>query len=215
MNIIRILIVDDHTLIRECLVSILANYPEIEIVAEADNGADAVKLARELLPDVVVMDISMNELNGIEATRLIAQELPSVKILMLSVYSEPRYVVESLNAGALGFLSKSCLSTDFLKALRTVASNRVYLSNELQPILGSYIQRRSTSPITRTTLTPREREVLVMLTKGKSYGKIAEGLVISPKTVETHRSHIMKKLKINNMAELTKYAIREGLLLLD
>jgi DNA-binding NarL/FixJ family response regulator len=215
MNKIRILVADDHTLIRECLTSILQKSAELQVIAEADNGAAAVRMTRELQPDLVIMDIGMKELNGIEATRRIVREMPAVKVLMLSMHADPKYVIEALNAGASGFVLKSCLSREFVAAIRAVAMNEFYLSHELHPILGREFQKRPAKPLAAAMLTQREREILVMLANGKSYSQIADLLQISSKTVETHRAHIMKKLNVHNIAGLTKYAIREGLLLLD
>jgi DNA-binding NarL/FixJ family response regulator len=212
---IRVILADDHALIRECICAILNGSPDLKVVAEANNGMDAVKLARELLPDVMVMDIGMKDVNGIEATRQIVEKCPSVKVLMLSMHAEKRFVVEALNAGAYGFILKNCASKEIVSAIRAVAREGFYLSPELQAVLGKDYRQRPALQLSTALLTQREREILVMLVEGNTAKEIAAKLQISAKTVETHRMHVMKKLHLNNIADLTRYAIREGLLLLD
>ena len=210
---IRIILADDHTLIRECLRVLLEKCPDIELVAEAANGTDAVRLALELRPDLVLMDIGMKGLNGIEATRRIVSACPGIKILILSMHGDRRFLAEALNAGAGGFLLKNCVSKEILSAVRAVMDNGSYLSPELQAMAGR--ERRDADWLMKTVLTPREHEILLLLAQGETSKEIAVLLQISAKTVETHRAHIMKKLEINSIAALTKYAIREGFLLLD
>lgn len=215
MHRIRILLADDHALIRECLASILERYEDVEVVGHVENGADALRRAAELLPDVVVMDISMKGVNGIEATRSIVRELPSIKVLMLSMHAESRYVVESIKAGALGFVVKSCIASELIEGVRSEARNKPYFSPQLRPIYDDELQKGSGAPVGMASLTRREREILVMLAGGKGYSEIGTLLRISSKTVETHRAKIMKKLNLKNMAQLAKYAVREGLLPLE
>ena len=212
---IRVILADDHTLIRECICAILNGSSDLKVIAEADNGRDAVTLARELLPDVFIMDIGMKDINGIEATRQIVGKCPGVKVLMLSMHAEKRFVIEALNAGAHGFLLKSCAAKEIVSAIRCVARDGWYLSLELKAIIDIDCQRRPVTELSMTAITQREREILVMLVEGKTTKDVAALLRISSKTVETHRMHVMKKLRLNNIADLTRYAIREGLLLLD
>ena len=208
---IRIILADDHILIRECFRSILEKSPDLKVVAEVDNGRDALRLALELLPEVVLMDLGKQELSGIEATRRIVCSCPGVKVLTLSVRRGKRHVLEALKAGASGFLLKDCVCAEMMAAVRTVAGNGHYLSPELQWIAEEQGPscRRSTTAV--APLTRREREILVMLADGKKNTGIAALLQISPRTVETHRMQVMKKLHIDNLADLTRFAIREEL----
>jgi DNA-binding NarL/FixJ family response regulator len=192
----KVLIADDHQIMREGLRAMLEKEYDLTVVGEADNGRMTLRLARELAPDVIIMDVAMPDLNGIEATRQIIAELPSVKIIALSMHDDRRFVLNMLKAGAAGYMLKDCAFKDLAKAIRAVRANKTYLSDE-----SSAFQ----------LLSPREREVLQLIAEGKTSPKIAELLHISVKTVETHRQQIMVKLKIKSIAELTKYAIREGL----
>lgn len=210
----RTILVDDHTLIRECLSAILERSQQLSVIAEASNGSEAVRLSHELQPDLVIMDIGMKEMNGIQATRSIVSCSPDTKVLILSVHADRRHVSEALDAGACGFLLKSCSSEEIFAAIDTVAGKETYVCSELRGGVEKDAGKRS-SVQQEEVLTSREHEVLFLLVRGKSTKDIAEQLQISPKTVETHRMHLMKKLKITNIAGLTKYAIRQGLLSLD
>lgn len=212
---IRIMLADDHTLIRECLFALLAKVSGFELAGEAATGSDAVQLAQELRPDVVVMDLAMNDMGGIDATRLIAARLPQVKVLILSMHADRRFVAEAFNAGAVGFALKGSSSDELVAAIRAVAAGETYLSPGLQGTDGAAMHGVGACRAQHAVLTPREEEVLVLLAQGKSSRMIAEILRISSKTVETHRMHLMKKLKVTSIAALTKYAIRQGLLGLD
>jgi two-component system response regulator NreC len=210
---IKVMIADDHKIVREGLRTMLEKVPDIKVVGEAVDGRMTERLARELAPDVIIMDLSMPDLNGIEATRQIVAELPGVKIIALSMHDDRRFVLNMLKAGAVGYMIKDCAFKDLVKAIRVVMSHKTYLSNEVADIvLKDYLASSSTGESTAfQRLSPREREVLQLLAEGKTSAQIGEKLHISVKTVETHRQQIMAKLKIRSVAELTKYAIREGL----
>jgi two-component system response regulator NreC len=209
----RVLIADDHQIVREGLRTMLEKEHDIKVVGEAEDGRMTLRLARELVPDVVIMDVAMPDLNGIEATRQIVAELPGVKIIALSMHDDRRFVLNMLKAGAAGYMLKDCAFKDLAKAIRVVMANKTYLSNEIADIVvKDYLA--SSTPIESSAyhlLSPREREVLQLIAEGKTSAQMADSLHISVKTVETHRQQIMAKLKIKSVAELTKYAIREGL----
>jgi DNA-binding NarL/FixJ family response regulator len=210
---IRIILADDHTIVRSGLRSMIDKEADIQVVAEADNGRATVRSALELAPDVVIMDIAMPELNGIEATRQIVAALPGTKVIALSMHADKRYVMEMLKAGASGYLLKDNAYEELASAIRTVLGNRTYLSPQVADVvIGDYVQlARTTNGSAFSLLSVREREVLQLLAEGNSTAQIADRLCISVKTVETYRQHIMEKLNIRSIAELTKYAIREGL----
>ena len=213
---IRILLADDHKIMRAGLCSLLDKQQEMEVVAEAENGRQAVQMAIEHKPDVVIMDVSMPELNGIEATRQIVAAVPGAKIIALSMYSDKRFVVGMLQAGAAGFLLKDCASQDLARAINAVAAGKNYLSPEIAGVMiEDYVHRFTVADATTQVLTAREREVLQLIAEGWATREIAARLYVSIKTVETHRRKIMKKLDIHSVADLTKYAIREGLTSLE
>ena len=214
---IRILLADDHKIIRDGLRTLIENQSHMEVVGEAENGRKAVEMTLELVPDVVVMDVTMADLNGIEATRQIHKEQPSAKVIALSMHSDRRFVKGMLEAGASGYLLKDCAFEELARAIHTVISNETYLSPGITDIVvKEYLQKSSMTPTSAfSTLTAREREVLQLLAEGGSTKKIAESLYVSIKTVETHRRQIMHKLNIYSIAELTKYAVREGLTSLE
>jgi len=210
---IRILLADDHKIIREGLKSLIDKQPDMQVVGEADNGRETVRLARELKPDVIVMDISMPDLNGIDATRQILSETPDVKVIALSMHTDKRFVVRMLKAGASGYLLKDCAFDELAKAINTVLSDQTYLSPEITTVVVQDIvhQTSTTDTSSLSLLSNREREVLQLLAEGKTTKQIAADLYVSVKTIETHRINIMKKLDIHNLADLIKFAIREGL----
>jgi DNA-binding NarL/FixJ family response regulator len=188
----------------------------MEVIAEADNGRATVRLARELLPDLVIMDIGMPDLNGIDATRQITAELPKVKVIALSMHSDRRFVVQMFKAGASGYLLKDCAFEELTRAVCAVQKNQTYLSPAVAgPVMEDYIHQLSGGESGFSVLSPREREVLQLLAEGKSTKEVAAVLCVSVKTVETHRQQIMSKLNLQSIAELIKYAIREGLTTLD
>ncbi|MBJ6800055.1 response regulator [Geomonas propionica] len=211
MRTTKILLADDHTLIRECLIAMIEKAPGLEVVAQAASGMEAVRLTYEKQPDVILMDLMMPDGNGIEASRCILSAFPDMKVLMLSMYGDARSVRQALDAGAKGYLVKSCPSDEILEAVRIVSDNGFYLSSQLQGVL----EHELPTAAGKLPLTAREEEVLVLMAQGKTSREIAAHLQISPKTVETHRMHLMKKLNLTNIASLTKFAIREGLLPLD
>jgi len=214
---IRILLADDHKITRQGLRSLLDKQSDMEVVAEAEEGRTAVRLVRELLPDVVIMDVSMPDLNGMEAARQITREFGNVKIVALSMHSDSLFVTEMLKSGALGYLLKDCAFEELARAIRTVVAGKTYLSPSVSGVVvDDYLHRLSKAGFSGLdVLTNREREVLQLLAEGKSTKRIALKLHISGKTVETHRRQIMNKLDIHTVAELTKYAIRKGLTSLE
>ena len=214
---IRIILADDHKIVRDGLRALIENQAGMKVVAEADNGRETVRLARDLLPDLVIMDIGMPDLNGIDATRQITVELPDVKVIALSMHSDRRFVVQMFRAGASGYLLKDCAFEELARAVDAVSKNQTYLSPAVAgPVMEDYIHRLSTADsIAYPILSPREREVLQLLAEGRSTKETASLLCVSTKTVETHRQQIMGKLNIHTTAELIKYAIREGLTSLD
>lgn len=215
--VIKILLADDHEIVREGLRNLLEKQEGFEVVAEAEDGLTAVKKAKKLSPDLVIMDIGMPNLNGIEATRQILAESPHIKIIALSMHSETWFVSEMLKAGASAYLLKDSAFEELIQAIQASRSNKIYLSPSIaEKVIKNYITsfpRESFSPF--SILTQREREVIQLIAEGKSTKKVASLLFLSVKTVETHRQNIMEKLDLHSVAELTKYAIREGLTSLD
>ncbi len=210
---IKILLADDHQLLREGLRMLIEEQQDMTVVAEADDGRATVQLAAVLKPDIVVMDIAMPRMNGMEATRQIKAKDPDIKVLALSMHTERRFIVEMLSAGASGYILKECAFEELISAIHALADQRTYLSPKISDmVVKDYICRMSSSaPFSMTNLTSREREVLQLLAEGKPTREIASILQISAKTVETYRQQIMEKLNIHSIAELTKFAIREGL----
>jgi DNA-binding NarL/FixJ family response regulator len=209
----KVLLVDDHKIIRDGLRAILEKQPEIDVVGEAADGHEAIACARTACPDVIVMDVSMRGLNGIDATARIVSELPGIKIIGLSMNSDRRYVLAMLSAGAGGYILKDAAAQELIRALRTVAAGHTYLSPEITGIVvDTAVQAsRPAEADPASVLSTREREVLQLLAEGRTSKDIGAQLHIAVTTVETHRRQIMRKLKIRTVAELTKYAIREGL----
>jgi two-component system response regulator NreC len=215
---VKIILADDHNIVREGLRSLIEKELGMEVVGEADNGRTTVRLAMELKPDMIIMDVSMPDLNGIEATRQITREFPDMKVLALSMHSDKRFVAGILKAGASGYLLKDCAFEEMAGAIRAVADGGTYLSPGVAgAVIQDYVRRLSDSdtPMVTSTLTPREREVLQLLAEGNSTKEVATRLNVSIKTVETHRRQLMDKLDIHSIAALTKYAIREGLTALE
>ena len=210
---IRVLLADDHALIREGLRSLLEKQPDMEVVGEADDGRRARELVAELSPDIVIMDVTMPRLGGIEATRQITGEFPAVKVIALSIHSRRRFVADMLSAGAAGYILKECLFDELVAAIQAVAAGGRYLSPRITDVvIDDYVKRLSgsvDSPL--ASLSGREREVLQLVAEGKSTKQIAVELHVSTKTIEANRRQIMEKLDMHSVAELTKYAIREGL----
>jgi len=211
---IRVLIADDHKIMLAGLRSLLEKQTDFDVVGEADNGRKAVLMAQGKKPDVVVMDVSMPDMNGIEATTQITESLPETKVIALSMHSDKRFVMGMLRAGASGYLLKDCASEELANAIHQVVRGKKYLSPEITGVviddflLGGALEKGAT---VASQLSPREREVLQLITEGWSTKQTASHLYVSVKTIETHRRQIMKKLDLHTIADLTKYAIREGL----
>jgi DNA-binding NarL/FixJ family response regulator len=210
---VRVLLADDHKIVRDGLRTLLEKHNDISVLEEAEDGREALQLAKKLVPDVVVMDIAMPDLNGIEATRQILSENPGIRIVALSMHSDKRFVSEMLKAGASAYLLKDCAFEELITAIQTIMKGKIYLSPTIAGVvLEDYIRSdRKSEPSVFSQLSDREREVLQLLAEGKSTKEVAAHLKVSIKTVETHRTNIMTKLDIHSVAELTKYAIREGL----
>ena len=213
----KILIADDHQIVRQGLRFLLEKEPDMKVVAEAEDGRTTVRLTRELTPGIIIMDVAMPDLNGIEATRQIIAEFPNTKVIALSMYADRRFVVNMLKAGASGYLLKDCAFEELSRAIRVVLAHKTYLSPGVTDILVK--DCKLGAPPSEVSafgvLTPREREVLQLMSEGKSTNKIADFLHVSVKTVESHRQQLMQKLNLRSVAELTKYAIREGLTSLE
>ena len=215
---IRVLLVDDHRILREGLRALLEeSAKDVTVVGQADDGRGALALTKEVAPDVVVMDIGMKGLNGIEATRQLLAEHPRVKVIALSTFSDRRYVLAMLEAGASGYVVKSSVSGELLRAIRAVCHHQKYLSPEVaDAVVNSYVGRvYPTDDSCFSVLGRREREVVQLLAEGCTSKEIAHLLHISVRTVEAHRRNIMQKLDIHSVAELTKYAVKEGLTFLE
>jgi DNA-binding NarL/FixJ family response regulator len=210
MKRIRILLADDHAVVRQGFKMILDAQPDMEIVGEAANGREAVDLAERLRPDVVVMDVAMPELNGIEATRRLASSVPHARVVALSMHKDSVYVREILRAGARGYLLKDSGAADLVAAIHAVASGESYLSPAVSNAVLDDYRRHVTNPI--DLLTSREREVLQLLAESKTNKEIAGVLNLSVYTVEAHRGRIMEKLNLHSIGELVRFAVRNGLI---
>ena len=214
---IRIVLADDHVIVRDGLRSLLQQQTDMEIVAEAADGLETVQVTKEHQPHVIVMDASMPTLNGVEATRRIHTQLPEVRILCLSMHSESQFVSAMLEAGASGYLLKDCASEELVRAIHIVMAGQVYLSPGIGQVVVDHFKagRAGASPSAFSILTERERTVLQLLAEGHTTKEIGQRLRLSAKTVATYREHIMEKLGIQNIAGLTKYAIQQGLTTLE
>jgi two-component system, NarL family, response regulator NreC len=213
----RVLIVDDHRIIRDGLRILIEQEPDLEVVAEAENGRQAIKMAQKFSPHVIIMDVAMPDMNGIDATLRIKESVPGVKIIALSMYSDSRHVLGMLEAGAAGYLLKEAAFTELAAAVHQVIQGHIYLSPQITDVVVEGYLNKSPGDLSadHVKLTPREREILQILAEGMTTKEIAAHLLISIKTVETHRRNIMEKLKIWSIAGLTKYAVKEGLVALD
>jgi DNA-binding NarL/FixJ family response regulator len=211
---VKIIIADDHKIMRDGLRNMLDKEPGMEVVAEAKNGREALRLAEQLHPDILVMDISMDDLNGIDATRSLVGKGLGTRVVALSMHADKRFVAGMFEAGAMAYLLKECSYDELIQAIRQVMSGRTYLCSMISGVMiRDYIQRmRKNEP---SLLSPREKEILQLMAEGSTTKRIADQLKVSVKTVETHRQHIMEKLNIFSIAELTKYAIKEGITSLD
>jgi DNA-binding NarL/FixJ family response regulator len=210
---LKILLADDHKIMREGLRALIDRQAGMTVAAEATDGREAVQLAGKLRPDIVIMDVTMPKLNGIEAARQIGTIAPESRVIALSIHSDRRFVSQMFKAGARGYLLKDCAFEELIRAIQTVAEHQTYLSPAIAGVVvdefvnGLEKQKQASHPV----LTARESEVLQLIAEGRTTKQIAGALRLSVKTVETHRRQIMMKLQLNSVAELTKYAIREGL----
>jgi len=215
MQKIRVLVVDDHTIVRDGICALLALAGDIEVAGEAANGSEALKMVAELHPDVVLMDVAMPLMGGLEATRRIHKEFPQTKILVLTQYDDKEYVFPVIEAGASGFISKAAASSELASGIRAIYRGDSYLSPSVAKLLMENYQRTSGERASQdpyNQLTERERDVLKLLAEGYSTQEIADMLVITPKTVEGHKTNLMAKLDIHNRIDLVKYALRKGII---
>lgn len=213
MSTLRILLADDHTLVRQGLRKLLEERPDWEVVAEAGDGREAVRLAERHAPDVAVIDVAMPLLNGIETTRQITRAMPRVRILVLTMHADEAYVTQIMKAGATGYLLKDSADVDLIRAVSEVANGKAFFSPAVEHLMRDEIGRLRASsdiPDRYESLSPREREVFQLIAEGRANKEIAALLFISPSTVETHRAHIMAKLDLHNAAEVVLYAVRRG-----
>lgn len=209
---IKILLVDDHQILRDGIRNVIEKNTTMEVIAEAKDGREAIKLCKKLKPNVVIMDIAMEGLNGVEATKRIVAENPEIKIIALSMHSNKRFVLGMFKAGAYGYLLKDCDSEELIKAIKTVSINQKYIAQNISNvILSEFISGQ----LEEESLTTREKEILQLIAEGKSSKDIGDILFLSSKTVDAHRKNIMDKLELYSLPELTKYAIKTGLISLD
>ncbi|HEY4128521.1 MAG TPA: response regulator transcription factor [Gammaproteobacteria bacterium] len=209
----RILIADDHTLVRAGLTSLIARLPEMEVVAEAADGRQALRMVRDLQPDIVLMDIAMPGLNGLESAERIHGIHPKVKIIILSMHASEEYVAQALKAGASGYLLKDAATAELEMALKSVSMGQFYLSPAIsRQVVDNFLRG---GPTGLDLLTPRQREILQLIAEGKGTRDIAETLHLSVKTVETHRAQLMDRLDIHDVAGLIRYALKKGLITAD
>ena len=211
---IRILIADDHAILRKGIAELIKKEDNMEVVAEAENGLEAVRLACKLSPDVAVVDISMPVLNGLDATTRLSKEKPGVKVIILSMHENEQFILRSFRSGAWGYLLKECTFNELIRAISSVARGNKYISPSISRIvLKNFLDSSHSVKCgeAKFSLTAKERQVLQLLSEGSSVKEIARGMSLSVKTIESHRQHIMEKLGLHSIAELTKYALREGL----
>ena len=210
---ISIILVDDHKMVREGLKALIEKQSDMKVVAEADSGTSSIELIKEHGPDIVVMDISMPDMNGIEATKEILKSCPRTKVVILSMHADRRFATGALNAGALGYVLKDSASDELILAIRNIYNGEIFLSSKItEVVVKDYVSKQSLKQKHAVSeLSLREKEVLKHLAEGKTTKGTASELGISIKTVEAHRHQIMEKLQLHSIAELTKYAIREGL----
>ncbi len=215
MKKLRILLADDHIVMRTGLRALLERQPNLEVVGESENGRETVELVASLGPDVVVMDVAMPVLNGIEATKTIVTQRPATAVVILSMHADESYVMRALKAGARGYLLKDSAAADLISAIQAVSQNKSFFSPKVSRILAEdYVRvlKQKGAVDSYDLLTSREREILQLLAEGKANKEVATALNISPYTVETHRRHILEKLNLHNPAELILYAVRKGII---
>jgi two-component system, NarL family, response regulator NreC len=215
MKKLRILLADDHIVMRTGLRALLERQPNLEVVGESENGRETVALAASLRPDVVVMDVGMPVLNGIEATQTIVTQCPATAVVILSMHADESYVMRALKAGARGYLLKDSAAADLIGAIQAISQGKSFFSPKVSRIVAEdYVRvlKQKGAVDSYDLLTSREREILQLLAEGKTNKEVATALNISPYTVETHRSHILQKLNLHNSAELVLYAVRKGII---
>ena len=215
MNRLRILVGDDHTLVRQGIRKILEDHEDWKVVAEASDGRDAVRQALVSLPDIAILDIGMPVLNGIEAARQIARRLPAVRILILSMHADEAYIIQALKAGATGYMLKDSADADLIRGVEAVAAGKSFFSPAVARVmLDDYVRHLAEKGIADRfdSLSEREREIFQLIAEGHSNKAVADLLCVSPATVETHRAHVMQKLDVHNTAELVLYAVRRGVI---
>jgi DNA-binding NarL/FixJ family response regulator len=209
---LRIVIVDDHAVVRHGVRVLLESQPDWQVIAECANGREAVEVARAQHPDIVIMDLSLPELNGLDATRYILKESPRTEVLVLTMHHSEELARQVLQAGARGYVSKSDADQQLIEAVRSLQQHRPFLTSAVTEfVLDDYLKKRDPDAETGPAITPREREIIQLVAEGKSSKEVAAALQLSVKTVEAHRANIMRKLRINSVTELVRYAIRNGI----
>jgi DNA-binding NarL/FixJ family response regulator len=216
MTPIRVLLADDHSLFRAGIQALLTQIEGVQVVGEADTGHKAIELVRSRSPDVVLMDIAMPEMNGLETSARVTKEFPNVRVIMLSMHAGEEYVMQALRAGASGYLLKDAATSELELAVRAVARGETYLTPTISKrVIDDYLMRTTGTNSPTDQLTKRQREILQLIAKGYTSKEMAQMLNLSPKTIETHRTQLMKQLDIHDVAGLVRYAIRVGLVTLD
>jgi DNA-binding NarL/FixJ family response regulator len=212
MTQIRVLLVDDHKLVRAGIRSLLERLPDVEVIAEASDGREAIRLVEKNEPQIVLMDLAMPDLNGLEATQYLTSTFPKVRVIILSIYADEEHVYQALRAGAAGYLLKGAATEELELAIRSVAQGEDYLSPPVsKPVIMEYIRRTNAGLNSRERLSPRQTQILKLIAEGKTTKQVALELAISVKTVETHRSALMMRVGVRDVAGLVRYAVKVGL----
>ena len=210
---IRVLLADDHKLVRAGIRSLLENLPEVEVVAEASDGREAIRLVEQNEPQIVLMDLAMPGLNGLEATRYLTRTFPEVRVLILSIYADEEHVYQALRAGAAGYLLKGAATEELELAIRSVGRGETYLSPPVsKPVIMEYIRRTNVGMTSREQLSPRQAQILKLIAEGMTTKQVAMELEISVKTVESHRAALMMRVGVRDVAGLVRYAVKVGLI---
>lgn len=213
---IKILIADDHQLFREGLINLLSDSSEIEVIAQAENGKETIKKAKKFNPDIVIMDIGMPVMNGVKATEILIKEMPDIKVIAISMHSDKHFIKGMLEAGASGYLLKSCTYNQLIEAINAVYSGKKYLSDKItEVIIHDYLGKDENIQDNDPKLSERESEILKLFAEGKSSREISEMLFISVKTVGTHKQHILEKLELKTTTDMVKYALKKGIISLE